>query len=271
MTGAALLFGRMVWPRLDLPPRPRADRQSGRQTPAPCNTPPGGVGGKLRAAVQILHPRPRLRFFSCRFLIAWLIKSAFLRGIAMHLQGRELVSAATQRAARQLVATALTVLLAKVYELDLKGLEVFGVAIDPAIVEGAAVIVVAFQLATFLVHWCGDLASLAPWNSPERVGGFGRISAGAKVLDHIGQTEERLANIEQLARVLLQREDQGSIDRLSEEVRKATATLSDLRRSVRGFGRYAAFYFYGLYLALPVVLAAAALLWPSPNAAPVHP
>lgn len=184
----------------------------------------------------------------------------------MHLQGKELVSTATQRAARQLVATALTVLLAKVYGLDLTGLEVFGVAIDPATVAGAASIVVAFQLATFVVHWGGDWFSLAPWNSATKGNGMSVYGGSARILDEIGQVEERLEKIERLARVLQQREDAGSIDRLSSEVRSATATLGDLRRSAIHYGRYGFFYLYGLYFVLPVLVALAALFLSSPNA-----
>lgn len=189
----------------------------------------------------------------------------------MHLQGKELVSAATQRAARQLVATALTVLLAKVYGVDLTGLQLFGVAIDPATVAGAAFIVVAFQLATFLVHWGGDWFSLAPWNSGERVAGMSRYSAPARILDRMGVIEERLENTEASAKGLQGNADQAAIDRIAGEVLTAREALNGLRRSAISYGRYGFFYLYGLYLALPVVVAVAALLWPSPNAAPVHP
>lgn len=189
----------------------------------------------------------------------------------MHLQGKELVSTATQRAARQLVATALTVLLAKVYGVDLTGLEVFGVAIDPATVAGAAFIVVAFQLATFLVHWGGDWFSLAPWNSGERVAGMPYMNAPARILDKLGLIDERLEHTENAAKGLQGQADQSSIDRLTREVQATKEALNALRRSAITYGRYGSFYLYGLYLLLPFGVAVAALLWPSPNAGTVHP
>lgn len=178
---------------------------------------------------------------------------------------------ATQRAARQLVATALTVLLAKVYGVDLTGLQLFGVAIDPATVAGAAFIVVAFQLATFLVHWGGDWFSLVPWNSSERVTGMSRWSVPARTLDQIGVIDERLETVEDKAKELTGQSDQAAIDRLTVELLAVKKGLADLRRSAVNYGRYGLFYIYGLYLALPVAVAVAALSWPSPNAAPVHP
>lgn len=189
----------------------------------------------------------------------------------MHLQGKELVSAATQRAARQLVATALTVLLAKAYGLNLTGLEVFGVAIDPATVAGAAFIVVAFQLATFLVQWGGDWFSLAPWNSAERFSGVARMDIGARMLDRIGQIEEHLEIAAASAKQLQGQADQAVIDHVTAKTDRANELLSVLRKSVRSHGWYANLYFYGLYLLLPVGVAVAALLLPSANVGTVHP
>lgn len=110
----------------------------------------------------------------------------------MHLQGKEIVSEATRRAARQLVATSLIVFLAKFYALDLTGLQVFEVSIDPTIVSGAANIVIAFQVATFLVHWGGDFISLDPWNRGDKVNGISRQSAASSVLLKLDAAIEHL-------------------------------------------------------------------------------
>lgn len=184
----------------------------------------------------------------------------------MHLQGKELVSAATQRAARQLVATALTVFLAKLYELDLDGLQLFGVAINPATVAGAAFIVVAFQLATFLVHWGGDYASLVPWNSAERLNGLQVFEGGFNPVDRIGQIEERIARIEASIENTSEKLGADKADRLLASYKDLRVHIESLRRSAVNYGRYRFLYFYVLYLILPVGLALAALLWPSPNA-----
>lgn len=185
----------------------------------------------------------------------------------MHILGKDLVSTATQKSARQLVATALTVFLAKFYGVDLKGLQIFEVPIDPKVVAGAAFIVVAFQLVTFVIHWGGDFVSLAPWNSSERFTDGRWLDFGGPMVDRMVQMEQRLTSISDEAQKKLQGQaDQAAIDRLTAEVRDAKAALQGLRRSAIKYGRYGFLYFYGLYLALPFALAIAALLWCSPNA-----
>lgn len=181
----------------------------------------------------------------------------------MHLNGRDIVSPATQRSARQLAATALAVFLTKFYGQPLTGLNVFGVEIQPDIVFGAAFIVVAFQMATFAFHWLGDLAALEPWNSAERVPGLSRIGAASRVVDRIGQVEEQLEKTEKAARALQGQADQAAIDRVASEVRTAREALEALQRSAVRLGRYGAFYLYGLYGALPASLGVAALFWPT--------
>lgn len=180
----------------------------------------------------------------------------------MHLLGRDIVSEPTRRSARQLVGTSLTVFLAKFYGLDLTGLKIFEVAIDPKMIAGAAVIVVLVQSGTFLAHWTGDWTSLVPWNSAERFSGMARWSAGSKTVDRIGQVEEMVEVAVNSARQLQGQSDQAAIDRVASEVKSAREEMEKLQRSAIRLSRVANFYLYGLYLALPLIAAGLALFWP---------
>jgi hypothetical protein len=183
----------------------------------------------------------------------------------MHLLGRDIVSEPTRRAARILVGTALTVFLAKFYGLDLTGLTIFEVAIDPKVVAGAAAIVILVQLASFLVHWVGDFASLVPWNSAERFNGVARSSAGSRIVDSIGRMDERLELIEASARQLQGQSDQAAIEKVAGEAKLTREEVEKLQRSALRLGLTANIYFYGLYLALPLALGVLALIWRSPS------
>lgn len=184
----------------------------------------------------------------------------------MHLHGKEMVSLATQRSARQLVGTSLLVVLAKWYQQPLDGLNVFGVPIDPSVIAGAAVAVVIFQSLTFGLHWLGDLFSLPSWNSAEKLNGMSRYSAGAPVLNVLEELSEKLDTVVNSARGLQGQAGQAAIEEVAVQVAKATVAIDRLRPSVRRFGLYGNFYFFGLYFVLPLIVTAAALLLPSPNA-----
>ncbi|MFC3086531.1 hypothetical protein [Tabrizicola soli] len=183
----------------------------------------------------------------------------------MHLLGRDIVSEPTRRSARQLVGTALAVFLAKFYGLDLTGLKIFEVVIDPKVIAGAAVIVVLVQSGTFLAHWIGDWTSLVPWNSAERFNGMARWSVGSRTIDRIGQLEEMIEVVQNSARQLQGQSDQAAIEKVAAEVKAAREEVEKLQRSTLRLSWVASIYLYGLYLALPLVAAGLALFWPVPD------
>lgn len=225
-----------------------------------------GGGGKNRAArYHYSTPaRDSSEIFPSPSAAAVLDFPRWFWGRVMHLLGRDIVSEPTRRSARQLVGTALTVFLAKFYGLDLTGLKIFEVAIDPKVIAGAAVIVVLVQSGTFFAHWIGDWTSLVPWNSAERFNGMGRYSAGAEIVDRIGQLDEMIEVVQNSARQLQGQSDQAAVEKIAAEVKTAREEIERLRRSALRLSLAANVYLYGLYLALPLVAAVLAIFWPVP-------
>lgn len=181
----------------------------------------------------------------------------------MHLQGKEIVSQATQRSARTLVASALIVVLAKQYAVLPADLTLLDVKISEAAVAGSIFWVIGFQVVNHFVHWLGDYRSLDQWNSAEKVNGIGRHGAGSHILSKLDKLietidvflDERKADPEH---------PQGRYpDLVKLELSAMRAELSDLKPSVKAFRTYGAFYFFGWFLILPIIIAFAAMFWPT--------
>lgn len=175
----------------------------------------------------------------------------------MHLQGKDLVSLATQRSARALVVTALVIVLAKHYAVLPADLTLVGVTIDQSAVSGAIFWVVGFQAINHLIHWWGDYKSMWAWNSKEKVNGFALHGAGAEILSKLDYT------IKEIATLLEQKKTQSDPEyNFSDELASIQKNLSDLKPTIESYRSFGAFYFFGWFLALPLAIALAAICWP---------
>lgn len=179
----------------------------------------------------------------------------------MHLQGKELVSQATQRSARGLVATALVIVLAKHYEVLPADLSLIGVTIGQTAVSGAIFWVVGFQAINHLIHWWGDYRSIWSWNSKEKVNGMGRMSAGSHILSKLDKTVEQIeVFLDERSRDT--KPEGNRPDAIAKELAMIRKELSELKPSIDSYRTFGAFYFFGWFLVLPMLIAIAAIVWP---------
>ena len=181
----------------------------------------------------------------------------------MNLQGKDLISTATQKSARALIVIASTVLVAKIYAVPIDTLSVFGLAIPHEAITAAVWLFILFQIINHTVHWTGDWHASEAWNSRERVNslpGFGAASDLLAKLDAAIEKVEMLANDERMPLALRSPE---SAQEYLDEVKRCKTSLETISGQVRDFRAFAAFYFFGWYFLLPVGMGATALLWPS--------
>lgn len=179
----------------------------------------------------------------------------------MHLQGKELVSLSTQRSARALTVTALVIVLAKHYAVLPADLELVGVTISQNAVSGAIFWVVGFQAINHVIHWWGDYRSIWPWNSREKVNGVARIGAGSHILSKLDKTLESIDDfLKDRAR---DTKPEGTYpDHIAKELNSMREELSGLKPSIESYRNFGAFYFFGWFLAFPILISVAAILWP---------
>ncbi len=168
----------------------------------------------------------------------------------------------TQRSARQLAATSIAVLLAVGYKGGLgglNGLNILGVSIDPQVVWGAALWVISFQMATFLAHWVGDFLGAIPVNSGARISNRAHYAPGAPLLNSLQEVRETLLvyQSDQNEKLLMTGLTEGEVRQLLTDV---GSKLELLKPSIKRLNAYALLYLFGLYLALPIVLALSALV-----------
>jgi hypothetical protein len=179
----------------------------------------------------------------------------------MHLQGKDLVSLSTQRSARALMATALVVLLAKHYAVLPTHLLLVGVEISQTAVSGAIFWVLGFQAINHFIHWLGDYQSISSWNSREKVNGIGRTSAGSHIVSKLDRTLEAI-DVFLNTRKNDQSPEGNISDFIAKELDKMRNQLLDLKPSIESYRTFGAFYFFGWFLAFPILFASAAILWP---------
>lgn len=181
----------------------------------------------------------------------------------MNLQGKDLISTATQKSARALIVIASTVLVAKIYAVPIDTLLVFGLAIPQEAIAAAVWLAVLFQVVNHTVHWTGDWHTGEAWNSSERVNGASRWGAASDILTKLEGAIEKveiLANDDRMPHALQNPE---KAREYVEEVKRCKTSLETISGQARGFRVFAAFYFFGWYFLLPVGMGVAALLWPS--------
>ena len=179
----------------------------------------------------------------------------------MNLQGKDLVSSSTQRSARVLTATALVIVLAKHYAVLPADLELVGVTINQTAVSGAIFWVVGFQVINHLIHWGGDFCSIWSWNSKEKVNGIGRNGAGSHILSKLDKTLESIDSfLEDRSR---DTKFEGNYpDFIAQELTSMRDELSGLKPSIESHRAFGTFYFFGWFLAFPILIAIAAIFWP---------
>ena len=186
----------------------------------------------------------------------------------MHLQGKELVSLATQRSARSLTATAIVIVLAKYFAVLPAELELVGVTISETAVAGAMFWIVLLQAINHLVHWFGDCRSMWTWNSAEKVNGLSRWSAGSNVLSKL---DSALENIEEFIneRRTDPKSEKSYPDLIAAKLDTVVRQLAELKPSIESYRSYGAFYFFGWFLAFPLLVAIIAVCLPPFPAAEV--
>lgn len=179
----------------------------------------------------------------------------------MHLQGKELVSLSTQRSARALTVTALVIVLGKHYSVLPADLEVIGVTISQTAVSGAIFWVVGFQTINHVIHWLGDYRSIWSWNSREKVNGIDRQTAGSHILSKLDKSLESI-DVFLDARSRDAKFEENYPDHIASELSSMRDELSDLKPSIESYRTFGAFYFFGWFLAFPILIAIAAIFWP---------
>ncbi len=179
----------------------------------------------------------------------------------MNLQGKELVSLSTQRSARALTVTALVIVLAKHYAVLPADLVLVGVKISQTAVSGAIFWVVGFQVINHVIHWWGDYHSIWSWNSREKVNGIGRQAAGSHILSKLDKTLESI-DIFLGQRAYDTKPEGNHPDSIAKELSLIRDELSDLKPSIESYRTFGAFYFFGWFLAFPILIAVSAICWP---------
>jgi hypothetical protein len=179
----------------------------------------------------------------------------------MHLQGKDLVSLSTQRSARALMATALVILLAKHYAVLPAKLLLVGVEISQTAVSSAIFWILGFQMINHVIHWSGDFQSIWSWNSREKVNGLSRASAGSHILSKLDYTLENIDDFLK-ARKRDEKPEGHYPDLIATELDSIRDEISGLKPSIESYRTFGTFYFFGWFLACPILLAIAAILWP---------
>lgn len=179
----------------------------------------------------------------------------------MNLQGKDLVLQTTQKSARALVATALSVLLAKAYGVLPTSLELVGVKIDENAMTGAVFWVIVFQIMNHGVHWFGDFRSIQAWNSRERINGIGRWSAGSDILTKLDAKLEAIDTLSDLVRHFQADQANEKIETLLQDVSQMRDFILEIRVSAVKFRTWGGFYFFGWFFALPILLGFVAASW----------
>lgn len=179
----------------------------------------------------------------------------------MRLEGKDLVSNDTARSARILMTAALVVLLGKLYGVLPVEIDVLGVTISEAVVQGGVFWALFFQILNHVVHWFGDFRGQFAWNTGSKKNGVSRWDIGAKQLTALD------AVIERVDVFLRAREDSPTFeksypDHVAAELKSIREELDELKPSITKLQTYAGFYFYVWYLILPIGIGAAALFWP---------
>lgn len=181
----------------------------------------------------------------------------------MNLQGKPIVSPATQKSATALVVTSLVIFLAKVYEVPIDDLVVFGVNIPLGAIHGAAGAVIFFQIVNHVIHWAGDWHSSAVWNSADKVNGVARISGNVAILSKLDAALDKLDLVTKDHRIESAIRDEKTIEDFRAEVAQCATDLKSIASDVSGFSHFALFYFFVWYLIFPTVFGLLAWFLPS--------
>lgn len=159
------------------------------------------------------------------------------------------------------MATALVILLAKHYAVLPTNLLLVGVEISQTAVSGAIFWILGFQTINHVIHWSGDFQSIWSWNSREKVNGLSGFSAGSQILSKLDQTLEKI-DVFLKERKSDQTPEGANPDSIAKNLVSIRGELSDLKPSIESYRTFGAFYFFGWFLAFPILFAVAAIFWP---------
>ena len=165
----------------------------------------------------------------------------------LHFEGQEVVSLATRRAMRNVVATSFAVIIIRYHDVNLDDFTIFELTFGDGAVDRSLIWIHGYLLISWLVSWTGDLFSLGRWNAGETTGESG-WDGYTELMSRTGKIISTIEDdIKQQPHELKQR--------THDELRKLNTRQTRHRTCFL-------LYFYGWHLTVPFLLGICAVcLW----------
>ncbi|MGR3815152.1 MAG: hypothetical protein ACU0AU_13735 [Cognatishimia activa] len=185
----------------------------------------------------------------------------------MHFQGQELISRGTKATNRSLLFTSFAVLLLPFSKPTEKGVvQLLSLEFPIGLVEFGAVALLVFLVISHVISWRGDMLSYQRWNLPGKT--------PSKYLDTINelrsQTEQSFERfdyiLERFERVVKNHSDKADrilttdFSKTLDEAKVTREFLEDMNAGIARLGLFARFVLFGWFLAVPLLIAAFAIL-----------
>ena len=187
----------------------------------------------------------------------------------MYFQGQQLVSRATYISSRSLLSVSAVTIFATWFKLDLSKFTPMGIQAESIeIWHQITFWVLVFLLINHVLSWWGDYRSFKKWNSGEKEGG----KNGGPLTSEIKNTIDQLKTwIGEFKSNSFFREDPSpdpiremQLKNSLENIQNIKEQLEKLKKGISLLNCHAKIYFFGWYLAMPVLSAAFSLyllLW----------
>lgn len=185
----------------------------------------------------------------------------------MHFQGQELISRGTKATNRSLLFTSFAVLLLPFSKPTERGVvQLLSLEFPIGLVEFGAVALLVFLVISHLISWWGDVLSYRAWNvgtrsSPIRLQNDGSLLSNVdKAIDHFDLAAKQF---DQLVESDHTKSDRLLATDFSTGIKHCRDALEFLEKMVEGIERlnaYAKFALFGWFLAVPLLIAAFAIL-----------
>jgi hypothetical protein len=88
------------------------------------------------------------------------------------LQGKEVISDVTDRSARRLIIVSGTVILIKLYDVELKNLSILGVQLPSELFGIVGLILLGFGSYSLTINWAFELVAFRIWYSEREIWSF---------------------------------------------------------------------------------------------------
>lgn len=181
----------------------------------------------------------------------------------MNLQGQELISRATEISNRSLVTLAVAKLMIVFLSIDTASLNILDVSVSVDQLDSASSLVICLLMISHALNWWGDRVSFMKWNSKTQIAtsgyGGGSIPLSTKLDIALDSNKVISTKISEMLKRENESKSEQASRQLREELERNTTALSDLIGQMEGMTKFARFYLYVWFLAVPMALGLAAI------------